>query len=65
VEQRTGLLTPERDYEAMADALCHLLGDEELWRSFRSAALQDIERRFDLKKQTAALEEIYNEVLAQ
>jgi glycosyltransferase involved in cell wall biosynthesis len=65
LEETTGLLTPERDYAAMADALCRLLGDEDMWGSIRGAALQHIKQNFDLKKQTAALEEIYNGVLAQ
>ncbi len=32
----TGLLAPERDHEALADSLCLLLGNEDLWRAFRS-----------------------------
>ena len=65
VNQVTGLLTPESDHEAIAAALCDLLENEERWRQFRSAALKRIELYFDLKRQTAALEKIYDRVLAR
>jgi colanic acid/amylovoran biosynthesis glycosyltransferase len=60
----TGLLAPERDYEALADALSLLLADENLWQHFHHAALQHVEQHFDLKTQTALLEQIYNGVVA-
>jgi glycosyltransferase involved in cell wall biosynthesis len=60
----TGLLAPERDYEALADALSLLLADENLWQHFHQAALQHVEQHFDLKTQTALLEQIYNGVVA-
>jgi colanic acid/amylovoran biosynthesis glycosyltransferase len=58
-----GLLVPERDHEALADSLCLLLGNEDLWRAFRAAGLQHVEKRFDLKHQTTLLEGVYNRVL--
>jgi colanic acid/amylovoran biosynthesis glycosyltransferase len=59
----TGLLAPERDHEALADSLCLLLGNEDLRRAFRAAGQQHVEQRFDLKRQTALLEGVYNRVL--
>jgi glycosyltransferase involved in cell wall biosynthesis len=59
----TGLLAPERDHEALADSLCLLLGNEDLWQAFRAAGLQHVEQRFDLKRQTALLEAVYDRVL--
>ena len=56
----TGLLTPERDHEALADAIALLLGDEALWQRFHRAAVQHIGQRFDLAAQTAQLERIYS-----
>jgi colanic acid/amylovoran biosynthesis glycosyltransferase len=65
VEDRlTGLLVPERDYQALADALSLLLDDEDLWQSLQRGARQRVEQNFDLKTQTALLESIYNEVVA-
>jgi len=63
VDRKTGLLAPERDYEALADALSGLLADEELWQLFHQAGPQNIEQRFDLKVQTALLEKIYDGVI--
>jgi colanic acid/amylovoran biosynthesis glycosyltransferase len=63
VDGVTGLLAPERDHVALADALCRLLGDGDLWHDFHRAALKRIESQFDLKRQTALLEEIYSGVL--
>jgi colanic acid/amylovoran biosynthesis glycosyltransferase len=61
----TGLLTPERDYQAIANALSGLLVDDDLWQQFHHAAPKHIERRFDLKTQTALLEDIYTETITR
>ncbi len=65
VEDRlTGLLAPERDYEALADALSLLIDNEDLWQRLHRGALQRVEQYFDLKMQTAQLENIYNGIVA-
>lgn len=64
VHRLTGLLAPERDYIALADALCLLLADEDLWQQLHHAAPQHVEQHFDLKAQTAELENIYTRVAA-
>jgi colanic acid/amylovoran biosynthesis glycosyltransferase len=61
----TGLLAPERDHESLAAALCWLLTDEQKWRSFSDAARERIAQRFDLKTQTAVLEDIYERVYSR
>jgi colanic acid/amylovoran biosynthesis glycosyltransferase len=58
----TGLLVPERDHKALADALCLLLADRNLWQRLHRAAPLHIELHFDLKAQTALLEGIYTRV---
>ena len=55
-----GLLVPERDHESLANALSILLSDEGSWQSFHHAALERIERHFDLADADGALEKIYN-----
>lgn len=65
VNQVTGMLTPERDHVAIAAALRRLLEDERCWHTLRSGGLQHVERHFDLHRQTAALERVYEEVLAR
>ena len=58
----TGLLVPERDHQALADALCRLLADKDLWQRLHLAAPRHIEQHFDLKTQTALLEDIYTRI---
>jgi colanic acid/amylovoran biosynthesis glycosyltransferase len=58
----TGLLVPERDHKGLADAICLLLADENLWERLHSAGPKRIEQRFDLQMQTALLEDIYDGV---
>jgi colanic acid/amylovoran biosynthesis glycosyltransferase len=64
VNRSTGLLTPERDYQALANALSVLLVDDGLWQQFHQAAPQHIEQHFDLQAQTVLLEDIYTEAIA-
>jgi colanic acid/amylovoran biosynthesis glycosyltransferase len=60
----TGLLVPERDAGALADALRLLLVDRALWESIHETATNHMETRFDLKMQTALLENIYTGITA-
>lgn len=46
-EQRTGLLVPERNPKAIADALCRILGDEALRQRLRSEGPRLVKERFD------------------
>jgi glycosyltransferase involved in cell wall biosynthesis len=61
---RTGLLVNERDHEALAAAIASLLGNASLWEQFRHNARAHIEHAFDLAKQTAELETIYQDLMA-
>ena len=59
----TGLLVPERNENAMAEAILTLLQDEALAAQMGAAGRQRAERCFNLRRQTALLEEKYDEVL--
>jgi colanic acid/amylovoran biosynthesis glycosyltransferase len=48
IHQRTGLVVPERDPVALADALGRLLHDRELAERLASAARERVEREFSL-----------------
>lgn len=56
----TGTLVPERDSEQLAAAILRLLEDRELWHRYHVATQEHIDRHFDLRKQTALLEDIYS-----
>ncbi|MFZ0662712.1 MAG: glycosyltransferase [Acidobacteriaceae bacterium] len=64
VDGETGLLVAERDTDALAEALLALLGDEALAARMGAAGCARARRLFDLRRQTALLEEKYDEVVA-
>ncbi len=58
----TGFLAPEKDWRALSGYLAKLLWDRDLWTKFSLAGRERIKRMFDLKQQTAKLEQIYEEL---
>jgi colanic acid/amylovoran biosynthesis glycosyltransferase len=62
-EGRAGLLVEEGDVDALATALSALLTDDALWRRLSAAARDNAVRRFDLARQSAELERLYDEAL--
>lgn len=63
VHGETGLIAPPGDEAALAAHLTALLGDDERRARFSAAARAHVVERFDLHRQTALLEEIYDDVL--
>jgi glycosyltransferase involved in cell wall biosynthesis len=59
----TGMLAPERDVDALANNL--LLTNQAMWQRFSDAGQERVKRLFDLHKQTAKLEAIYQEVIEE
>lgn len=59
----TGHLVPERDVGALADGLDALLSSESLRCRMGEASVAFAQRRFDLHRQTRALEQLYESVL--
>ena len=59
VEHRTGLLTPPRDPEAMADALATLVRDGELRRTFGNAGRERARTHFALDRMIRDYEDLY------
>lgn len=59
----TGLLVEERNVLALALAIERLLGNRALRKQFGAAASRFVAQRFDLAKQTAQLELVYDEVV--
>ncbi|MEC4589768.1 glycosyltransferase [Nitrospirillum amazonense] len=62
VEGRTGLLAPERDAEALARHMETLLDNRDLRHRMGWEARAHVGAQFDITQQTAALEDIYDQV---
>ena len=60
----SGFLVPARDPEALAARLGLLLGDADLRARMGAAGRARVEARFDLARQSAALETMYDELRA-
>jgi colanic acid/amylovoran biosynthesis glycosyltransferase len=62
LHEETGLLAKERDADALACQILRLLGDDAVWNRFSKCSVAMVAETFDLKRQTAQLEECYTEV---
>lgn len=60
----TGLLVTERDPRALADAILHLIEDQELWQRYSLAGRRHVVAHFDLAQQTSRLESVFEQLLA-
>ena len=65
VDGKTGFLVPERDEEALARRMEGLLEDPVRRHDMGAAGRALVERQFDIDRQTAALENFYDSVLAR
>ncbi|HSM36305.1 MAG TPA: glycosyltransferase [Longimicrobiales bacterium] len=61
IEGETGFMLPPRDEEGLAERLTHLLADADARKKMSAAARAHAVRSFDLLRQTAALEDIYDQ----
>jgi glycosyltransferase involved in cell wall biosynthesis len=60
----TGFLVPPRDPEALADRLARCYREPELLQRFRRAGLRRVTRRFTWRRVAAAIDALYDSVLA-
>jgi len=63
VHGETGLLARERDTAGLAQNIIALLSDGSMWERFSDAGRRRARELFDIRRQTAALEDIYRAVL--
>jgi colanic acid/amylovoran biosynthesis glycosyltransferase len=59
----TGLLAPEGDHKSLAENIIRLLQDENIRIKFAIAGREHVWSNFDIRKQSAKLEETYDEVV--
>ncbi|MFT4176373.1 MAG: glycosyltransferase [Luteolibacter sp.] len=64
LHEKTGLLVPEKDVTALAAALTRCLEDESLSRMLGRNGIDHVRSHFDLHKQCATLETIYEGVVS-
>jgi len=57
---QTALLAREGDSAALAANIAALLTDAPLWNRMSAAATEHVRARFELRRQTAALEDLYD-----
>ncbi len=60
-----GLVVPQRDATAMADAISRLLEDKELYNCLSRGAQAEYEEKFNARAMTAQLEELYEQQVAR
>jgi colanic acid/amylovoran biosynthesis glycosyltransferase len=65
LEGRTGFLVPERDDAALAQRMAELLEDTVKRRQMGTEGRALIESRFDIHRQTEALENLYDSLLGE
>lgn len=63
VDGESGFLVQEKDTNGLAERLEHLINHPELWESMGKAGRKHVEKEFNIVKQAAKLESIYDSLL--
>jgi len=63
LDGKSGFLVPEKDSAALAERLEHLIAHPELWEPMGRAGRKYIEEEFNIVKQAAQLEVVYDSLL--
>lgn len=61
VDGETGLLVSERDVDTLADAILKMASAPESWIALGTAGRKRVKEEFDVFKQVARMESIYDE----
>ncbi|MFC1517257.1 glycosyltransferase [Candidatus Margulisiibacteriota bacterium] len=62
-DQKNGILVAERDIEGLSAAINRMSNEKQLWNIYAEYGRKLAESRFDLIKQTAKIEELYQNML--
>lgn len=60
----SALLSPERDVDSLAHNICQLIDNSEAWSQMGKKGREHVEKYHDVRKEVAALEAIYIELLS-
>ena len=63
IDGESGFLAKEKDTDGLAERLEHLINHPELWESIGRAGRKHVEEEFNIVKQAAKLEAIYDSLL--
>lgn len=64
IDGETGLLTPEKDYQALAKSIKFFYDmDDEKYQAFIQNCRKHIEKKYDMKKNAIKLEDIYQQLI--
>jgi len=63
IDGESGFLAKEKDTDGLAERLEHLINHPELWESIGRAGRKHVEEEFNIVKQAAKLETIYDSLL--
>lgn len=64
-DKKCGLLSPERDVSSLAENMLFFVNNPDSFEAFAKQGRKHIEQNYSLKKQAKALEQIYDDVLAE
>ncbi|WP_166238562.1 glycosyltransferase [Paenibacillus turpanensis] len=64
LDGETALLAEEKDDKQLAEHIHYLLTDQEAWKRFSDNGYRRVRDLFDIRQQTAKLEQIYEETIA-
>ncbi|MDX1778819.1 MAG: glycosyltransferase, partial [Thermodesulfobacteriota bacterium] len=63
LDGKSGFLVPEKDSDALAERLEHLINHPEIWEPMGRTGRKHMEEEFNIVKQAEKLEEIYDSLL--
>ena len=63
LDEKSGFLVSEKDSDALAERLEHLINHPEIWEPLGRAGREHIEAEFNIVKQAVKLEEVYDSLL--
>lgn len=62
LHEETGLLAAEKDWKQLGQSILRLLENQTMWQRFSERGRERVHQLFDIRKQAAALESIYQTV---
>jgi len=65
IDEKTGLLIPENDYNALADAIEQFLNDPDIVEQYGAASRKHVKKNYSASKQAGFLEAIYSDLIAK